>query len=433
MKKVYLLSIASLMLFSCKKNSVQNNPTDDSTVITKNVFGGSGLDEFTSAIQTTDDGWIAIGTTGSNDGDAAGGHGQEDIWVVKFDKSYKIIWQKKFGSSGRDFGLNIVAIQGGYIITGSVGSNDGDVVGSHGAIDAWVAKINESGSILWKKTFGGSGNDGMASSLPTNDGGLILVGNTTSNDGDASAIHGVDDAWVLKIDASGNKIWQRTYGGNGNDALISLAKANDGGYIAVGTSSSTNGDISGNHGNSDVWMVKLDETGNLQWQKCLGGENEDYGTSVIPAIDGGYLVASYTNSYAGNVTNLHGYTDGWLLNVDNSGNIKWQKTFGGKDIDQIYNVIKSVDNNYLTIGYTQSSDIDPANYKGGFSDAWVLKLSKDGNVLSQKLLGGSDEDYGRAVILRKSEYILIGKTFSNDKDILGFAGYGDAWFMPFKM
>ena len=143
----------------------------------------------------------------------------------------------------------------------------------------------------WQKTYGGSGFDGATSIGQTADNGYIVAGTSNSNDGDVTGNHGNDDYWITKINPTGNVEWQKSLGGNQNDRPNGIQQTQDGGYIVAGSSTSNNGDVSGNHGNSDFWVVKLNSVGNITWQKSLGGSDLDIGRSIQQTSDGGYIVA----------------------------------------------------------------------------------------------------------------------------------------------
>jgi hypothetical protein len=265
---------------------------------------------------------------------------------------------------------------GGYIVAGYTYSNDGDVSGNHGNRDGWVVKLDASGSLLWQKCLGGNSSDWARSIQQTSDGGYIVAGETHSNDGDVSGHHGNGDGWVVKLDASGNLLWQKCLGGSSYDSVSSIQQTSDGGYIVAGSTYSNDGDVSGNHGNDDSWVVKLDASGNLLWQKCLGGSNWDYAESIQQTSDGGYIVAGITFSNDGDVSGYHGEGDGWIVKLDASGNLLWQKCLGGSYREWAYSIQQTSDGGYIVAGYTNSNDGDVSGNHGG-EDGWVVKLAPD--------------------------------------------------------
>jgi hypothetical protein len=351
-----------------------------------------------------------------------------------------IEWQKCLGGMWENYAYSVQQTSdGGYIVAGYTGSNDGDVSGLHGFYDGWVVKLDASGTVQWQKCLGGSNHEEFYAIQQTSDGGYIVAGYTESNDGDVSGLHGFyDDGWVVKLDASGNLLWQKCLGGSGEDVLYSIQQTSDGGYIVAGTTSSYDGDVSGYHGayggyyeNTDGWVVKLDASGNLLWQKCLGGSRGDYASSIQQTSDGGYIVAGYTQSSDGDVSGNHGFYDGWVVKLDTSGNLLWQKCLGGSDWWDVFNDIqKTSDGGYIVAGRTDSNDGDVSGNHGS-GDGWVVKLDASGNLLWQKCLGGSDEDYARSIQQTSDGgYIVVGYTTSNDGDVSGHHGNPYGYSIP---
>ena len=229
-----------------------------------------------------------------------------------------IEWQKCLGGTSEDIAYSIQQTSdGGFIVAGETLSNDGDVSGNHGGRDAWVVKLNSSGDIIWKKCLGGTDHDFAYSIQQTSDGGFIVAGLTGSNDGDVSGNHGGSDAWVVKLNSSGNILWQKCLGGTDGDYANSIQQTSDGGFIVAGETESNDGDVSGNHGGFDSWVVKLNSSGNIEWQKCLGGTGWDWENSIQQTSDGGFIVAGYTNSNDGDVSGNHGSKDYWVVKLTN--------------------------------------------------------------------------------------------------------------------
>ncbi|MBL7827292.1 MAG: hypothetical protein JNJ57_11715, partial [Saprospiraceae bacterium] len=188
-------------------------------------------------------------------------------------------WQKTFGGESHDYGRKaLLTTDGDYLIVGYTFSNGGDVIGFHGISDFWVLRLSSSGELLWKKTYGGSDHDLPFDAVQTPDGGFVIAGHTRSDDGDVTGQHGEKDAWIIKIDGSGTLLWQRTLGGSGWDEAWSITLTSDGGYAVAGTSDSSDGDCLGNPGQSqDYWVVKMKGGGEIEWQKSYGGSNFDRG------------------------------------------------------------------------------------------------------------------------------------------------------------
>jgi Secretion system C-terminal sorting domain len=431
MKKLLLFPLLMLLAYAAF--------TQVPTIQWQKCLGGSALDEALSFQQTADGGYILAGTSTSNDGDLSGNpRTGYDYWIVKLDAARNIQWQKSLGGNGTDIAFSVrQTADGGYIAAGQSDSNDGDVSGNHGGYDYWVIKLNSTGNIQWQKSLGGSYTEGAASVQQTVDGGYILAGGSPSIDGDVTGNHGITDFWIVKLDTAGNIQWQESLGGSGNDRTDydqSIYQTADSGYIVAGYSNSNDGDVSGNHGGYDYWIVKLNSNGNIQWQKSFGGSNDDLATSIKQTTDGGYIVAGYSNSNDGDVSGNHGGNwDEWVVKLDASGNMQWQKCLGGTHDEIPTSVQQTTDGGYVVAGISTSNDGDVSGNHSSYNDCWVVKLNTLGNIEWQKCLGGT-YDEGAASIQQAADggYVVVGTTSSNDGDVSGnHATYGteDFWIV----
>jgi hypothetical protein len=407
-------------------------------------LGGSQNEISNSIQQTKDGGYIIGGFSNFTDGDVSGNHGSDDYWIVKLDPIGNIQWQKSLGGSGDDRGASIhETSEGGYIVAGSSDSHDGDVTGNHGVLeDYWVVKLDATGNIEWQKSLGGSGQDFtgdylLGNTQQTDDGGYVVVGTSGSDDGDVRGNHGRWDYWVVKLDPSGNIQWQKSLGGSGDDEGASVQQTKDGGYIIGGTSRSNDGDVSQHHGRnqpagtylfSDYWIVKLDPSGNIQWQKSLGGSEADELNSIQQTKDGGYIAAGTSRSYDGDVTGNHGAQDYWIVKLDSGGNIQWQKSLGGSHSDFNGGIQQTNDGGYIVAGTSHSNDGDVTGNHNNSGDYWVVKLDASGNIQWQKSLGGSWYDQSESIYqTTDGGYVITGWSNSKDGDVTGNHGGWDYW------
>ena len=362
------------------------------------TFGGTNNDEAYSVIQTAENGYAVAGLTFSNDGDVSGNHGGADFWVMKLDSSGQLLWQKALGGTSNDYAHSLIqAVDGGYAVAGEAGSNNGDVVGNHGGFDFWVVKLSSTGQLEWQKTLGGTGNDYAQSLIQTAEGGYAVAGYTHSTDGDVSGNHGGEDFWVVKLDSSGELEWQKTLGGTGDDAAYSLIQTTEGGYAVAGNTHSTDGDVSGNHGLRDFWVVKLSSTGQLEWQKTLGGTNYDEVYSLIQTTEGEYSVAGVTLSNDGDVSGNHGEGDFWIVELNSSGQLQLQKTLGGAYYEKAQTLIQTADGGTAVAGLSYSIDGDVSGNHGR-SDFWVVKLGATSTITATVGANGSIFPSGYVVL-----------------------------------
>ena len=340
------------------------------------------------------------------------------------------IWQKSLGGSNEDGAHSIQqTTNGGYIIAGYSNSIDGNVSGNHGNYDSWVVKLTSTWNLDWQKSLGGSGDDGAYSVQQTTDGGYIIAGDTYSDDGDVSRNNGAYDYWIVKLTSTGDLDWQKSFGGSSNDWANFIQQTSDGGYIIAGESNSNDGDVSGNHGDYDYWILKLTSTGQIEWQKSLGGSAKDRAYSVKQTTDGGFIISGDSESNDNDVSGNHGYSDYWIVKLTSIGQIEWQKSLGGSGSDGAYSVQQTTDGGYIIAGDSRSDDGDVSvNY--GFDDYWIVKLTSTGQIDWQKSLGGSSNDWANFIQqTTDGGYIIAGGSYSNDGDVSGNHGDYDYWIV----
>ena len=404
-------------------------------------LGGTGSEYANSIIQTADGGYMVAGSSTSNNGNVTGNHGNYDYWLVKLNPTGNLQWQKSLGGTENDFARSIIqTTDGGYVVAGATGSNNGDVTGNHGYDDGWVLKLNsDAGVIHWKKTFGGTDDDWIDKIIPTTDGGYIFAGNSKSNNGDIAGNKGYIDYWIVKINSDGNIQWKKSFGGLADDRATSIVQTSDGGYAVSGFAEGNTGDITGNHGNADFWILRLNSDGGVVfWKKSFGGLYPDLAYSMVATSDGGYIIAGQSFSTDGDVTGNHGGTDAWVVKINEAGNLQWQKALGGTKLDQAFSIIQSSDGGYMVVGNTLSTDGDvtgyhtPTNTGPGEAplsfDYWAVKLNATGNIQWQKCLGGSESDEASSVIqTTDGGYIIAGNSKSNNGDVSGNHGNTDIW------
>jgi hypothetical protein len=340
------------------------------------ALGGSGSDVATGITKTTDGGCVVAGWTSSHDGDVTINRGATDIWLVKLSAQGIIQWQKTIGGSDEEKANAVVATaDNGYIVAGSTKSSDFDLAGitNIGNTDLLVAKVDANGVTQWIKTYGGSGDDEALAIIATTGNGYLLAGSTTSNDHDVTGAKGNSDVWALKLDAEGNKQWSKDYGGTNIDIATAATQTTDGGFAIAGYSNSLDGDVQGNHGSSDCWIVKLDANGSKVWAKSLGGSSDDQGNAILALPGGGMIMAGYVNSNDGDVTGNHGDNDIWIVKLDAAGNKKWARAFGGFGAETANSILLTSPNTIQLTGSASNNDHDVAGNHGSF-DIWVLTV-----------------------------------------------------------
>tara|TARA_B100001287_G_scaffold72409_1_gene60026 strand:+ start:1753 stop:3291 length:1539 start_codon:yes stop_codon:yes gene_type:complete len=394
-------------------------------------YGGSFSDEAFSLQQTQDGGYVFTGPSTSSDIDVSTNQGNHDYWIVKLDSLANIEWSKSYGGSLQDTPYSIKqTIEGGYIIAGVSKSADGDVTGNHGGFDIWIIRLDALGNLMWEKALGGSGSEWAESILETNDNGFIFCGETNSDDGDVTGNHGSSDYWVVKLNSFGNLVWQKCFGGTSSEEAYSIVQTNDGGYAVAGRAYSNNGDVTINLGSYDYWILKLNNLGNIEWEKSLGGTDYDMAYCIEQTIDQGFIISGLTLSLDGDVSQYYGNQDCWVVKLDSLGNLLWEKTIGGS-LNELHrsSVSQTTDGEYILCTSSSSDDFDVFDNNGEV-DGLIVKLNQFGNIIWKKSFGSTQHDEIRSIVeIANNQYVFAGYSGTNDMDVTQNYGQKDAWIV----
>ena len=310
-------------------------------------------------------------------------------------------WVRTFGGAGEDVGTSVQETSdGGYIVTGSTTSQNlaySWLIKASRIGEIWLIKTDSEGNILWERTFGGLGKDIGFSVQETGDGGYIIAGATKPH------TIGDYDIWLIKTDPEGNLEWDRTFGGRGNDWPNMVQETSDGGYIITGGTESYGAGINNaflvkTPLNANLWLIKTDSKGNSSWDRTYGGPGFDEGASIQETEEGGYIVTGYTTSYGA------GGSDIWLIKTDPNGRELWERTFGGPREDVGFSVRETEDLGCIITGGTES-------YGNGSKDLWLIKTDSNGTKEWDVTYGGPSFDEGTAVLETENDgYIIAGYT-----------------------
>ncbi|BDS14360.1 T9SS type A sorting domain-containing protein [Aureispira anguillae] len=396
------------------------------SIVWEKSLGGTGMDRGFSIQQLSDGNYIAVGVTSSSDGDVTTNHGDYDAWILKLNSTGGIIWEKSLGGTFADNARHVQETSdGGYIVVGTFGSL---VSGNHGGDDYWVIKLDNSGTILWDKKLGGSSWERGQYIQETSDGGYIVSGTSESTDGDVTGNHGDKDYWVVKLNSVGNIVWEQSLGGSNAEMLGSCQETNDGGYIVAGSSFSLDGDITTHYGENDIWLVKLNSQGGIVWEKTLGGTGWETTAIVEVMSDGGYTVVGASSSNNVDLTHNNGFSDFWTVRLDSIGTITWQVSLGSTGEDYPQSIQETSDGGCIITGAVGAINGDVIGNGTGGGYCWLIKLTSTGTLDWQKSLGGTSSEMGAYVQeINNGDYILIGSSSSTDGDVTTNNGNYDYW------
>ncbi len=362
-------------------------------VVFSTTFGTYGrLDCAWALLEVPGNSYVVVGTSESS------GLGIPNIRVLKLDGLGSPIWDKVIGegdSVGLKAGTSLcAAADGNYLVAGSSRSR------VDYTCDAWVIKLDASGNQLWLKALEGLGSAGAHEIIQSSDGGLLLTGSTCSSGG------ADDQLWVAKLDASGNQLWSRAFGGTGDETGEDIIQSGDGNYVIVGSTTSFGA------GSYDVWVLKVDANGNELWSRSFGGVGNDSAWSLVEDSNGHYLAAGQTKPYGS------GAWDAWVVKLDRDGNELWSQAFGGSLNESFTDIIPASAGGYLLAGTRELNSMD--------NDLWVVKLDGSGAMQWERAIGGWKGEAGASIIETADGYLAVAGRSSSYGDM-----YDDLWVIKF--
>jgi len=414
--KLKILCIILLANFVCIGSFAQP------VIQAQKVLGGNNTDGFKVSLAVLENGGLVVG--GASYSNKSGEktqniRGSNDYWIIKMNDNGKIDWDKTIGGMFDDnFKAVIQTSDGGYALIGESSSitsveKDED---SRGSTDYWIVKLDKKGNIQWNKTIGGSGTEYIDNIVQTGDDGYILAGSSDSyRSGEKSEdSRGFFDYWVVKLDKNGNIQWDKTIGGNDNEFLSGVELTSDGGVALSGFSiSNISGEKTENsRGDFDNWIVKLSKEGHIEWDKTIGGNGGEFGRGIKQTSDGGYLICGISNSNISweKTEDSRGFFDYWIVKLDKTGKFEKDKTIGGSGDDtEVWCLEKTSDGGYI-FGGTSNSNIsgEKTEDSRGDYDYWIVKLDRDLNIQWDKTIGGYGYDALYAIKEVRKNYFAAG-------------------------
>lgn len=430
--KLYFFIVFTFLLCCESDDSISANQIVSVHEIS--TLGGTKNESGQSVVATSDGGFAVLGYSQSMDGDLLNKSNiSYDFWLIKYNFNGEQEWQKVYGGSSDDRGYDIIlSNDNNMVIFGSSKSADGDVSSNAGSNDFWIAKISNSGAIIWEKSLGYNGSDNGYSVIQTIDNGYLLLGvlDVTASDGEgnnriSSYRHAGGDYWAVKLDSNGILEWSRYFGGNFTDTSYAACQTQGGDYIIIGSSDSNDIDISNNKGTYDFWIIKISSEGNLIWEKSYGGSEIDEALDITPTTDGNFIVCGNTRSNNIDVSSNNGAADIWILKITPNGEILWEKTYGGNSFEAAKSVHQTTDNGFIIAGNSRSDNNDLTK-NNGQNDGWIFKINQDGILQWQTSIGGSNIDLLMdSTQLQDGSIVAVGNTSSSDLDISENKGFTD--------
>jgi|JI10StandDraft_1071094.scaffolds.fasta_scaffold05011_6 hypothetical protein len=410
--------ISGCALFAALQLAAQQGPP----VAWQLSHGESYTEQVEGLWATGDGGYVVAGSVFVTDSVGPILVGDWDVRLWKVDAQGTVQWERTYGGSDADKAMAVVGgAAGGYRVAGHTSSVDGDVSGALGGGDVWVLELDADGMLLGQRCYGGSGTDEAWDMAATADGGCVLVGHSNSTDGEVEPTAGVQDYWVLRLDAAGDIVWQHTYGGALNDEAWAVVVAPDGGCYVAGSTRSLDGDLGGSAGEEDFGVLRLSAAGELLWQRSLGGSSIDLATAIALRAGGGCVVGGVTYSSDGDVTEHGGMGDGWLVALDAAGVLQWERSYGDARANVVIDLCPGHGGGYVGVG----TDADSPQL-----DLWLQRVDEAGTVQWEAVYGGSGDDQGRRVrATSDGGYVLGGHSYSNDGDVGSNNGLQDLWLV----
>ncbi|MGB1205553.1 MAG: T9SS type A sorting domain-containing protein [Chitinophagales bacterium] len=371
-------------------------------------FNDNEDEEFNAVIQLNNNAYLMAGTQSNNGVEA----GLYSFLVAKVNNNLELEWSYTFDNDEIDIAHALIETSNGeYIILGTSGYR---LISSDVTTDVWIIKLNNNGDLLWQKTYGGTGNDAALKIIGLENEEYMVAGYTNSTDGDINNALGGNDAWLFKINTEGDLLWENTYGGiaddKGNDLIYNIDNQE---FILVGATASIE-----TQGGQDFWICSLDIDGNMNWQEAYGGPNLDSAKNAVFDNEGNIYVLGSTLSQGGDVSITFGNGDFWLIKLSNQGDLVWEKTIGDANFDIPTGLIKDNNDDILLVGSTFDPSVTPPNF---FYDIRVTRINNtNSNVIWDNNIGGSKWDFGNTIILNNAgKYIVAGFTDSSDGDVGG--------------
>lgn len=338
----------------------------------------------------------------------------------------EMLWQECHGGSNFDYASDIIQTENGYLIYGETRSIDGEISNNHGERDIWIVSIDSIGNIMWESCYGGSNDEFPNNIIKTDNSNYYFGAATASDDGNVqSGNHGGYDRWIVKINEEGEIIWEKCFGGSRTEYGGNLKLLSNGNILSYAATFSNDGDVPVNYGFLDVWLMIITPDGEILQSEVYGNIGQNNVFDIVETRDGGFFMASKAQEAEGMVQgDFHGWTDVWVVKLDSNLNILWQKLYGGSQLDYGFRGVLELNDGYLFLAKTNSNDFDVTGFHGvsgqDETDIWAVRIDTIGNIIWQKCFGGYDwESSGTLHQTEDGGFVIFGETQSNNGDVSG--------------
>lgn len=403
--------------------------SQEASMVWYKSFGGEGNDIVEEVISDSEKSVYVLGSIEMANED---GSPQFDIFIAKYTEGGIKEWYHELSGEGNDMGIAMkLGGDGNIHVLVSSDSRTGYFSENKGYEDLYLFNFDCNGELVSHKQFGGEFIDLPSSILLTNDGNLLISGHSRST---ISQINnrGQMDFWVIKTDLFGNTIWEKTYGGSDEDYTVEILELYDGNYMLLGHSTSIDYDVPDNYGDLDISLMKLDNEGEIIWQQSYGGLYNDVASDIIELENGNVMIGGSTFSNNIDISFNNGNSDGWIFEVDQSGEIKWESTYGAEGNDYIQSL--KLENGLIKVLGNSYSETIQNKVNNGKEDVWFFNLAADRSIHTQHLIGGkSFENASSFILLSSNEVLITGRSNSNDAFSNGIGNDYDGFIAKIRL
>lgn len=397
------------------------------SLLWQKTIGGAGSDRISEMEVDKDGNVYVVGSIQAN-----GPYSSGDIYLSKLTKDGTTVWEKIIGASGDDNGIDLLISQENeLLVLASSNSTEGYFEKGSGYEDYYLFRLSLDGRVLGVQNYGGSFLDIPTAMIQKSNGNILLYGSTRSEDGDISNNKGHFDLWLLETTPYGGIVWEKNYGGTNEDYASKIMELENGDLLLLGHSASYDEDITYNNGDFDIVMFRTTADGDLIWNKNYGGSQYDISIDFAPADNGNVMIIGNTLSNDMHVSENAGFSDSWVIEVNEEGSIEWESTFGDIGSEYTMDICQDDNGDFLIIGSTNSAVLSKA-VTHGKQDIWITRLNTNREFSEPIIVGEAEFDEAAALSIHEGSILMAGSTKSTDGQVMGQSGLLDGWVLKIR-